>query len=240
MKTNQSSRLPGQYLAALRTYFEQGTAATLVSARALGLRAVKSGLETLDLAKIHALALAALVLPDSSAAHRADMTSRGALFFAEAVVPIEQTHRIVTDAAARLSKFCATLAAQTLALAESQREIGREVEARKSGEAQLKSRSETFAELLRNARTLEEQLRDTAHALISASEVEKKLVSVRLQDEIAQTLLGINMRLLALKGEVTAGHERINSEIEKTRHLVESSLKSVELFAHTLGIHHAH
>lgn len=239
MKINQSGRLPGQYLAALRIHFEQGAAATLVSARTLGGRAVKRGLETLDLAKIHSHALAALILPGSSAAVRKDLTARGARFFAEAILPIEETHRIVTDAAVQLAGFRKTLDELTLALADSQRDVHREVKARKGREARLKSSSAAFDELLERARLLEARLRDTAHVLLSASEEQRKLMSLQLQDEIAQTLLGIQMRLLALKGEVSAGHTRLHSEIERTRLIVERSLKSITQFAKKLGTRHA-
>ena len=238
MKTNQSGRLPGQYLAALRIHFAQGAAATLASARTLGGRAVKHGLETLDLARIHSHALAALILPGSSAAIREDMTARGARFFAEAILPIEETHRIVTDAASQLAGFRKTLDDLTLALADSQRDVHREVKARKGREARLKSSSAAFDELLARARSLEAHLRDTAHTLLSASEEDRRLVSLQLQDEIAQTLLGIQMRLLALKGEVSSGHARLHSEIEKIRLIVEHSLKSITQFAHALGTRH--
>lgn len=239
MSIKQSGRLQGQYLDALRHHFEDATAATLLSARTLGGRAVKRGIETLDLARIHASALATLILPDSSDALRADMTSRGAAFFAEALLPIEETHHIVTEAAARLAEFRATLEQQTAALAESQHEVEREIRLREGNEARMKSDAATYASLLTQARALVAHLREATHALISASEDERKVVSIQLQDEIAQTLLGIHVRLLALKAEVTAGHFRLNSQIEKTRQLVEASLKSVEQFAHTLGIHHA-
>ncbi len=238
MKTKQSGRLPGQYLAALRIYFEQGSAATFLPARELGERAAKRALDTLSLAKIHATALAALILPKCSSKKRDEMTARGERFFAEAILPIEKTHRVVTEVAAQLAEFRKTLERQTLALAESRRDVNREVKARKGREARLKTSGAAFDELLAGARTLEARLRDTAHTLMSANEDEKKLASLCLQDEIAQNLLGIQMRLLALKEEFTVGHTQVNSAIQKTKELVEASMQSIAKFARSLESHH--
>jgi signal transduction histidine kinase len=59
-----------------------------------------------------------------------------------------------------------------------------------------------------------------AHKTIGANEEERQRLSLILQDEIAQALLGIHMRLLVLRREVTANSENIRKEVELTQQLV--------------------
>ena len=60
-------------------------------------------LETLDLARIHEQALITLVLPGYSASARDAMVRRAGKFFAEAITPIEKTHRTAREANIRTS-----------------------------------------------------------------------------------------------------------------------------------------
>ena len=62
------------------------------------------GLETLDLARIHEQALITLVLPGYSPGTRDAMVRRAGTFFAEAITPIEKTHRTALEANASLNQ----------------------------------------------------------------------------------------------------------------------------------------
>src|SRR5476651_2123831 len=97
MKKNPPSLLPN-YLAALRNHLKKGPATNSPQARKLGLQAVKLGLETLDLARIHEEALITLVLPKYSARTSDGMIRRAGAFFAQAITPIEETHRGAREA----------------------------------------------------------------------------------------------------------------------------------------------
>src|SRR5687768_14113129 len=81
------------YMAALSRHLKHVPAASRKVARKLGLQAVALGLETLDLARIHEEALIVLVLPDMSVRTSDAMIRRAGAFFAEAITPIEETHR---------------------------------------------------------------------------------------------------------------------------------------------------
>jgi hypothetical protein len=94
-KPNGLSR---RYQAALRKYLKPGPRSNLRPAHALGRRAVALGLETLDLARFHERALFTLVLPGYSPATRGRMIRRAGTFFAEAIAPIENTHRAARQA----------------------------------------------------------------------------------------------------------------------------------------------
>ena len=81
--------LSQQYVTALRKHLKQGPRASLQPARGLGRLAVASGLETLDVARIHEEALAALEASSS----RDGIIERAEIFFTETITPIEKTHQ---------------------------------------------------------------------------------------------------------------------------------------------------
>ena len=62
-----------------------------------------------------------------------------------------------------------------------------------------------------------------------------KHLSGELRDEIAQTLLGINVRLLSLKQCGQSDLNGLKNEIANTQRLVVESAKSVRRFAHELN-----
>ena len=70
--------------------------------------------------------------------------------------------------------------------------------------------------------------------MLAAQENESQKMSHELQDEIAQTLLGINARLLALKQAAGVNPIGLKNEIASTRRLVLQSAKSVRQFAREL------
>ncbi|MEJ0090020.1 MAG: chemotaxis protein CheB [Limisphaerales bacterium] len=73
--------------------------------------------------------------------------------------------------------------------------------------------------------------------MIAAQEDERKSISHELQDEIAQTLVGINVRLLSLKQKARNNTKGFRDEISSTQRLVLDSAKSVRRFARQLDVH---
>jgi signal transduction histidine kinase len=80
-------------------------------------------------------------------------------------------------------------------------------------------------------------LQRLTHRILSAQENKRKKISRDLHDEIAQTLLGINIRLLMLKKEAAINSGDLKKEIVSTQHLVDKSVKSIKRFAREFGIH---
>jgi len=78
-------------------------------------------------------------------------------------------------------------------------------------------------------------LRRLAHQVLAAQEDERKKISLELQNEIAQTLLGINVRLLSLKQEARSNTKGLRNEIASTQQLVVKSVKSVRRVAREFG-----
>src|SRR5437588_11379233 len=110
-------KLSRRYQAALQKHLTQGPQASLQPARQLGRQAVRLGLETLDVARIHEGALAALEASSS----RDGIIKRAEIFFAEAVTPIEKTHLAAVKAIADLSEMNRRLDQRTVDLAASNR-----------------------------------------------------------------------------------------------------------------------
>ena len=238
MSESQLSQLSDHYLAALRTHLEQGRQASLLPAHELGAQAVNLRLETLDLAKLHEQALMVLIPPDCSPVTRHEMSQRAEVFFTEALVPIEKTHRLAKESGADLLQLQERLGQRTLDLADSNRDLKLGITERMSAEAALENSERVSSQLLQESGLLEQQLKDMTRQILAADEVGRKKMCLQLHDEIGQSLLGIHVRLLALKAEVTAKHAGINQEIAITQRLLEASVKTINQFAHEFGIPH--
>jgi signal transduction histidine kinase len=226
--------LAQRYAKALGKHLKQGARASLAPALALGRESVAAGLETLDLAGIHEVALVALLPGHPSRAKNA-VIRRAAAFFTEANTLIEETHRAARHTKAQLGTLKDALGQRTMELAVSNRHLKRGIARRKSMEAALKKNGEHYARLLKESLQLQEGLRQLAHQVLAAQEVERKSISRELQDEIAQTLLGINVRLLSLKQQGRSNTKGLKNEIASTQRLVLQSVRSVRRVARKFG-----
>jgi signal transduction histidine kinase len=230
-------KLPGlslRYVTALRKYLRQGPRADSRPAHDLGCQAAAVGLETLDVARIHEGALATL----TASRGRKSIVKRAEIFFAEAVTPIEETHRAALKANARLSRLRKTLGRRTVDLAASHRSLKQGIVQRKTVEQALKKSGEHSRKLLKESRALQKHLQRLTHRILSAQEDKRTKISRDLQDELAQTLLGINVRLLTLKREAATNAGGLKKEIVSTQRLVNKSVKRLKQFAREFGIHH--
>src|SRR5687768_6791088 len=133
MMKSKLADLSRKYQAALRKHLKRG-AASLQPAKGLGRRAMAIGLETLDLAKIHERALIQLVLPKHSPGKQQAMLRRAGAFIAEAIIPIEKTHRIALETNTHLAELTHRLRKHSAALAASNRKLKEEVIQRRSAE----------------------------------------------------------------------------------------------------------
>jgi signal transduction histidine kinase len=203
----------------------------LLPALGLGRRAMALGLETLDLARIHERAVATLELSSSENG----FIGRAEIFFTEAIIPIVETHRAARQSKVDLHRLNETLDRRTLELAAANRRLGQGIVRRKTVEAALKKSGAHYTRLLKDSLQLQEELRQLTHRVLVSQEDERKKVSLELQDEIAQTLLGINVRLTSLKQEARNNTKGLKSEIASTQRLVTKSAKSVRRVARGFG-----
>ena len=166
MKRRKLSQLSRQYVSALRKHLEQGRQESLKPARGLGRQAVSLGLETLDVARIHEGALATMEASSS----RDGIIERAEIFFAEAVTPIEKTHRAALEANARLTQANKTLCQRTVDLASSNRSLKQSSIRRKAAEESLKKSQRHSKKLLEESRRLQKHLRHLTQQILTAQE----------------------------------------------------------------------
>src|ERR1017187_8054699 len=100
------------YVKALRKHLLQGPRASLQPAHDLGCQAAALDLETLDVARIHDGALAAL----EGSRSKDGFIKQAEIFFDEAIIPIEKTHRAALKANVSLSRLSQTLDRRTVDL----------------------------------------------------------------------------------------------------------------------------
>jgi signal transduction histidine kinase len=202
-----------RYQALLRKHLKQAPGSSLRAAPELGRQALVAGLETLDLARIHELALAALLLPDDSATRRDRMMKRAKMFFAEAITPIENTHRTARKASIQLSQLNEMLNQRTVALAATNRQLEQAIATRHALEATVRKSEQQYSRLLKESHHVQAQLRHLTYQLLSAQEKERTETSRELRDEIAQALLAIDVRLVTLKMEATLNTKGFEKEL---------------------------
>jgi signal transduction histidine kinase len=223
--------LSERYGAALRKYLTQGPRAKLQPARTLGFQAVNFGLETLDVARIHHGALATLEASSS----RDGLIERAQVFFAEAVTPIEKTHGAAREANARVAQVNKALGRRTVDLAASNRSLKQSATRREKVEQALKKSGGQSKKLLQESHRLQKHLRELTQKILTAQEDKRNKMSLDLQDEIAQTLLGINVRLLTLKKEAAVNVKRFKKDIALTQRLVDKAGKGMKRLARRMG-----
>ena len=233
MKTDLTAYTKG-YLVALGRHLKKPSANGLLSARKLGMQASKLGLETLDLSRVHEEAMKALVWPHLAAGVREPLIQGASAFFAEALTPIEETHRGAQEAAAQLKCLVEKLTQQTVELAASNDKLRNEIIQRRAVEVSLRTSEETSSNLLLKSRQMQEELRHLSRQLLSAQEEERRRISRDLHDIVAQSLSGINVRLATLKRVSKVSTQQIQTQISDTQLLVEKSVDMVHRFARDL------
>ena len=227
-----------RYRRALRTFLEHGRGASLQPAFRLGRQAAALGLETLDLAPIHGQALLALLSPGRSSGSRQRLIRRANGFFAETVVPIEKTHQAAREADLRVIHLTQALRRRTAESSALTQRLEQVIARRRTAQAALKKSGQHRRRLLQASSRLQNRLRDQARRLLSAQEDERLRSSRRLHDEIAQVLLAVNLRLLAMKTSARTGTECLKKDIAGTQRLVGESGRCVDRVAHEFGILH--
>ncbi len=106
-----------------------------------------------------------------------------------------------------------------------------EVSRRKVTEKSLRESKRRQSRLLMESQEMQKQLRLLSREVLHVQEEERKRISLDLHDEIAQTLVAINVHLASLARDAAEGSDRIYGKIIETQKLVEQSVDSVHRFA---------
>ena len=132
-------------------------------------------------------------------------------------------------------KLTTALIGRILGLTDSNRELQRELARCDSLNRSLEIKGKKAEGLLEESRQLQKQLRQMTRQILIGKEDGRKKMSLRLQDEIVQTLEGIHLRLLVLSKEVTVGSVDFEKDVAITRDLVRKSVKVINNFALECG-----
>lgn len=233
-----ASAWAGRYQAALRRYLKTETVAGLRAAQRLGQQAVSLGLETLDVARTHEQALSALAATGGTSWLAPGPINHAKSFFEVAIVPIEQTHGPALQADARVTRLTQSLRQRTQEATASSQQLEKSVARRQVAETALRKSVRTRAGLLAEAQRLRLHLQNLTHEILSAQEDERKQSGNQLRDDIAQLLLAIQIRLLALNGAVTANSENLKNEIAETQRIVRESVTTIHRLSPECEVHH--
>ncbi len=116
-------------------------------------------------------------------------------------------------------------------LTHSNEALEQEIVRRQAVEDALKNSELHQSQLLEQSRGLQEKLRKMSRSSLQALEDERRRISRDLHDDIAQTLVGINVHLASLAGMPAISPKLLRRKILRTQRLVEASVKSVIKFA---------
>lgn len=224
--------LSQRYGSALRKHLKPGPPASLLPALRLGRQAVALGLETLALARIHEQAIAAL----ESSKSRPQLMRRAERFFNATIIPIGEAHRAARPDKTDWQRVNAALDRRTIELADSHCQLQRGASLRKDMAAAAEKNGRHYRKRLEESLQLQIHLRQLTHRVIAAQEADRHKISHELLDEIAQTLLGINVRLISIKQRADRRTGGLEHEIASTQRLVLKSAKSVRRFARELKV----
>jgi signal transduction histidine kinase len=223
--------LSSRYLSALQKYLKQHPRGGLEPARRLGYEAVAAGLGTLDMARIHYGAVAKLKPARSTDV----LIARADVFFTETITPIEEAQSATLKFSARLGDLNDALGQRTVNMAAYNRSLRQGIARSKTVEATLRKRVERYKRALMESLPLQKRLERLTHRILSAQEEKRKKISHDLQNEIAQTLLGINVRLLTIQKAAGLNDKSLQKEIASTQRLVDMSVNTIEHFALEYG-----
>lgn len=193
-----------------------------------------AGLQILDLARLHERTLVTQLLPGCPPGRRSALIRKAGIFFAVAILPIEEASQAIRRVPSRSKKVIAALSRRSVELSAANLHLSLEIVQRRATEAALRRSERHSARLLERSELLQKQLRRLSRQMLSAQEEERKKISRELHDVIAQTLSGINIHL-ALLGQKSAANARDRARvIARTQRLVEQSMRIVGRFARVL------
>ena len=220
--------LSREYEAALAKHLKaKPNSTSQKDAAILGARAVSLRLETLELAKVHEEALDLAIRGMKSARPRESLVQQAQIFFIEVNFQIERTHAAAGRARVRWARLNKTLQARVSELVVSKKDVTKSIVQRKAAEETLKARNHFYEQSLLESRTMQESLRALAHRVLLAQESERGEISRKLHGEIAEVLLGINVRLLMLEHNGSRDAAALLKDIASTQRLVDKSVQTL-------------
>ena len=133
----------------------------------------------------------------------------------------------------------ARLFRRTAGLANTNRGL-RAVLANRKSAADVAARDNAAAAvMLGESRELQQHLLDVTRRVLASDDEEHRRIGGGLQDELLQALVGIHIRLLVLKKEVTMGVRDLHKHIASARRTVRESWANLHLDRKAVAAKHA-
>ncbi len=123
---------------------------------------------------------------------------------------------------------------RTEVLEATNEKLEKEIVRRQAVEKALKQSERHLSRSLAQAQQQQEQLRQLARQILWAQEEERKRISRELHDEIAQTLVGMNVHLESLASEGLVNPAHFKQKIVSTQAMIEESVNVIHRFARDL------
>lgn len=164
---------------------------------------------------------------------RADGTSMWVDLQGNEATSLKDSQRFCRLAVSDITPFKRAEEAQSRVeeLAQANQELQSEIERRRAVEASLRESEQEQLSLLEQARQMQQQLRQLSHMILNSQEEERRRISLELHDEIAQTLVGINVHLSTLANDPSMQGSGALEKIAGVQRLVENSVSQVHQFA---------
>jgi two-component system sensor histidine kinase DegS len=227
MPKNLRRRLSSRYLTALTDHLRGKRPGRVDRAQLLGRAALAAGLRTLDLAIMHEKAVVALAPSGDFANARSGSIRQAGVFFAEALLPLEEAQLATRARHQHLERRTARLIA-------GKNRLEQEILRRKLAEAVIRKGKEQYRTLFLQSQAMQIKLRQLTRQIILTQEEERKKISRELHDEVAQTLVGINVELATLGKGASTGLRALKEKIARTHRLVVGSVEMLHRFARDL------
>lgn len=226
-------RLLEQLAAALRNCFAREQEHSLQQAYELGRDAIARGLGVLDMARLHQEALNHVLRPLLPAGTEVSLRIAGALYL-EALTPFEARQRGFRETCARLSELNRAQEQRNLELAAINRRLRVEIGERKRTEAALRLSEKHSRDLLRQAQSMQEDLRRLSEQILHVQEQERTRISRELHDEVGQALTAVTVSLAMLSKQIGGPPASFDDRIKAIQTLVEQTMDTVHAFAREL------
>ncbi|MEO8614394.1 MAG: sensor histidine kinase [Luteolibacter sp.] len=221
------------YQEALTTQLQTGRLADPEVARSLHQPWLAAGIPILELAKLHEQTLLIFVLPYFPVTGHEGLVKQAGIFFATVIAADETVADDVRETT-RLKKIIQTLDKRTSELTASNLRLTEELGRCERAEKSLTISGLQHSKCLEESNLLRVQLQGLSRRIIATQEHERRNMSRELHDGIAQTLIGINIRLINLKKMAGMNTKDLIKDITVTQRLVTNSTNRIHRFARDL------
>lgn len=225
--------LSRRYAAALSRHLEGDAGEGMETASELGGDGAAAGISIIDIARIHEEALALVTRADSWLA--GDAVRRAQEFFIAVLKPMATSAVQPPAQTASATQITNRLKVSNADLQASERKARKHTRLRRSSEEVLRQKRVRLVQALKESHALEGDLRRLARRTLAALERERAEFSQLLQDEVAQSLIGIRLRLARIEEKRTSEAEKLLGDITDAGGLVEASSQKMRDAIHRLG-----